>query len=226
MKEHNEENNLEVAGFLAKSEEYIQRNKKTLTIVVCCVVGVALLIWAFIAFYAQPRQQRAAESMFAAEQYFSEGNYELALNGNDDNLGFADIIDQYGCTKSANLAKYYAGICQLNLGKYDEAIDLLKHYKGRDLLTKGEALMLIGDAYAEKADPAEAIRYYEKAAKASQNFVVAPTALWKAGMMHMQQNEYDKAVECFQQVKDNYPESSEYAEMDKYISYAETLSEK
>jgi tetratricopeptide (TPR) repeat protein len=221
MKENNEEKNLEVSGVIAKTEQYIKKNKKTLSIVGGAIVVVALAIWAYVALVAQPRQVRAAEDMFAAEQWFNEGDFEKALNGNDEFMGFAEVIDEYGCTKSGNLAKYYAGICQLNLGKYDEAIDYLKSYKGKDIFTKSEAQMLLGDAYAEKENPAEAVKYYEKAAKATDNFIVAPTALWKAGMMYLQLDQKEAAIKAFQQIKDNYPESPEWNEVDKYLAYSE-----
>ena len=84
-----------------------------------------------------------------------------------------------------------------------------------------EAQMLIGDAYAELENPNEAVQYYEKAAKSGNNLIVSPTALWKAGMMYLQLNNKDAAIKAFQQIKDNYPESPEWNEVDKYISYAE-----
>ena len=221
MKEQQEEKNIEVTGFIAKAEQFIEKNKKRLTTIAVAVVVVALAIWAYVALVAQPRQVRAAEDMYAAEQWFNEGNFEQALNGNDQYMGFVEILDKYGNTKSGNLAKYYAGICQLNLGQYNEAIDLLKSYKGKDLFTGAEALMLIGDAYAELDNAADAAQYYEKAAAKSQNLIVAPTALWKAGMMYLQLGKNDDAVKAFQQIKDNYPESPEYSEADKYIAYAQ-----
>lgn len=223
MKEQNEEKNLEVNGVIAKTEQYIEKNKKMILTVAACVVVVVLAIFAYVKFVSQPRQLRAAEDMFAAEQWFNEGNFEKALNGDDQFAGFLTVIDEYGCTKSANLAKYYAGICQLNLGQFEEAVKSLKGYKGKDVFTAGEALMLIGDAYAEMDNANEALNYYEKAAaKAENNFIVAPAALWKAGMMQLKLDNKDAAVKTFQKIKDNYPESPEYGEADKYISYAET----
>ena len=221
MKEQQEEKNLEVSGIIAKAEQFIEKNKKRLTIGAVAVVVVALAIWAYVALVAQPRQVRAAEDMFAAEQWFNQGDFEKALNGDDQFLGFADIIDEYGNTKSGNLAKYYAGICQLNLGQYNEAIDLLKSYKGKDDFTGAEALMLIGDAYAELENAKDAVNYYEKAAAKANNFIISPTALWKAGMMHITLGNNEAAAKAFQQIKDNYPESPEYSEADKYIAYAE-----
>lgn len=224
MKEQNEEKNLEVSGIIAKTEQYIQKNKKAIITIACVVVAVVLAIVCYVKFVAQPRQVRAAEDMFAAEQWFNEGDFEKALNGTDQFMGFTAVMDEYGCTKSGNLAKYYAGICQLNLGKYQEAIDLLKSYKGKDAFTGSLALMLIGDAYAEMEKPTEAISYYEKAVKKADNFIVSPTALWKAGMMELQLDNKDAAIKYFQQIKDNYPESPEWADADKYISYAENIA--
>ncbi|MBR3488789.1 MAG: tetratricopeptide repeat protein [Bacteroidales bacterium] len=221
MKEQQEEKNLEVSGIIAKAEQFVEKNKKKLTIGAVAVVVVALAIWAYVALVAQPRQVRAAEDMFAAEQWFNQGDFEKALNGDDQFLGFTDIIDEYGCTKSGNLAKYYAGICQLNLGQYNEAIDLLKSYKGKDAFTGAEALMLIGDAYAEMDNAKDAVSYYEKAAAKASNFIISPTALWKAGMMYIALGDNESATKAFQQIKDNYPESPEYSEVDKYIAYAE-----
>lgn len=221
MKEQNEEKNTEVSGVIAKTQEFIEKNKKALIIVACAIVAVGLGIWAYIGLIANPRQVRASEDMFAAEQYFGEGNFEQALNGNDDFLGFIDIIDEYGCTKSGNLAKLYAGICEINLGKFNEAIDHLDGYKADDIFTKAIAKMLMGDAYAELNDAANASKYYQKAAKESDNVITAPTALWKAGMMELQQGNKAKAKELFQEIKNNYPESTEWNEVDKYIALAE-----
>ena len=221
MKEQNEEKNLEVGNVIAKTEQFIEQNKKKLTIAACVIVGVALAIWAYVALVAQPRQVRAAEDMYAAEQWFNEGDFEKALNGNDEYMGFTEVIEKYRSTKSGNLAKYYAGICQLNLGQYNEAVDLLKSYKGKDAFTGAEALMLIGDAYAELENNAEAARYYQKAADKADNFIISPVALWKLGMMHIALGNNDEAVKAFQKIKDNYPESPEYSDADKYIAFAE-----
>ncbi len=224
MKEQNEEKNLEVSGIVAQTEQYIQKNQKMIITVATCILVVILGIFAYVKFISQPRQLHAAEDMYAAEQWFNEGNFEKALNGDDQYLGFNEVIKKYGCTKSANLAKYYAGVCQINLGQFDEAIKSLKSYKGKDVFTTGEALMLIGDAYAEMDNAKEACNYYEKAAaKAENNFVIAPAALWKAGMMQMKLGNNSAAIASFQKIKDNYPESPEYGEVDKYISYVENM---
>ena len=223
MEKQVEEKNTEMGSVITRSEEFIQKNQKNIIICIAVVLVIVLAVFGLRKWYFQPREVRAAEEMFAAEQWFAQGDYEKALNGDDTFRGFLSVIDSYGCTKAGNLAKYYAGVCQLNLGKYNEAIDLLKSYKGKDLFTGSQASMLIGDAYAEMENPSEAVKYYEKAAKGSDNFIVAPTALWKAGMMYLQLNDKESAIKAFRTIKEKFPESPEYVEADKYISYTESL---
>ncbi len=42
-------------------------------------------------------------------------------------------------------------------------------------------------------------------------------------MMQLKLGNKDAAVKDFQKIKDNYPESPEYGEADKYLSYAENM---
>ena len=223
MKEANTENNTNFSEMLSKTEVFLEQNRKKIII---CVAAIAVVVVGFFAlrhYYFQPRQVEAAEEMFAAENYFNEGNYEKALNGDSLSLGFFDIIDSYGSTKSGKLARYYAAICQMNLGQYEEALSLLKKYKGHDLLTKAEAEMLRGDAEAELEHYDAALRHYEKAATINPNMVTTPTARFKAALVMMHQGNNDGAVEMLKSIRRDYPEASESNEVDKYIGYAEAL---
>lgn len=223
MKEANEEKNLEIGEVISKSELFLEQNKKTITIVVAAILVVVLAVFGLKRFYFEPRQARAAEEMFMAENLFGQGDFQTALDGNEQFLGFADVAKQYGCTKCGRLAKYYAGRCEIELGNYQEAINYLKSYKGKDTFTKSLATMLCGDAAYELGNMKDAISYYEQAAKSGSNFMVAPCALRKAGTAYLHENNGEKARACFQQIKDNYPESVEWRDIDTYIALAEGL---
>ena len=221
MKEQIEEKNTEMSSVISRSEEFIQKNQKTIIIVVCAILVVVLAIFGLRKWYFQPRETRAAEEMFAAEQWFAQGDFDKALNGDDTYRGFLSVIDNYGCTKAGKLARYYAGASYLRMGNYDEAIHMLKKYNGKDTFTGPLAEMMLADAYMEQGDSKAAAEHYTSAAKMADNFVTAPTALFKAGMAYIMLNDNKKAVDCFQQIKDNYPESSEWNEVDKYMAIAE-----
>ena len=149
MEKQIEEKNTEMGSVITRSEEFIQKNQKTIIICIVAILVVVLAIFGLRKWYFQPREVRAAEEMFAAEQWFAQGDYEKALNGDDTFRGFMSVIDSYGCTKAGNLAKYYAGIANLRLGNYDEAAKWLGKYSGKDTFTKPIAIMAQGDAEME-----------------------------------------------------------------------------
>lgn len=221
MEKQIEEKNTEMGNIITRSEEFIQKNQKIITIVVVAVVLVVLAVFGLRKFYFQPRETHAAEEMFAAEQWFAQGDYEKALNGDDTFRGFLSVIDKYGCTKAGNLAKYYAGAANLHMGNYEEAIHWLKKYNGKDTFTRPLAEIMLGDATMELGNAAEAAKYYTKAAAMEDNAVTAPTALFKAGLAYLTINDKKAAVDCFKQIKQKYPESTEWQDIDKYIAIAE-----
>ena len=220
MEKQLEAKNTEMGNVITRYEEFIQKNQKKIIIAVCAIVAVALIIFCYFKFYKAPREAKAAEAIFYAENYFDNGDYQQALDGDGVNPGLLSVIDNYGSTKAGKLAKLYAGIACLRLEKYDDAVKYLDSYSGKDLYTKPLALMAQGDALAEKGDLDGAAKFYEKAANTNENELTSPAALFKAGLCYLG-TDNTKALEFFKQVKKNYPSSTEYPEIDKYIGLAE-----
>ncbi len=71
-----------------------------------------------------------------------------------------------------------------------------------------------------------ALSYYLKAAKDANDEMLSPPIYYKkAGETYLSLAEYDKAIDIFKQVKDNYINSPEAQESDKFIKQAELLKE-
>lgn len=221
MKEQLEEKNTEMGNVITRSEEFIQKNQKKIIAVICAIVAVALIIFCYYRFYKQPRELKAAEALFTSENYFNAGDYQTALDGDAATPGLVSVIDNYGSTKAGNLAKYYAGIANLRLGNYDAAAKYLDSYSGKDLYTKSLSLMAQGDAKMELGNTQDAVKLYVKAAETNTNELTTPTALFKAGMGYMILGDNAKALTYFKQIKSEYPRSTEWPEIDKYIALAE-----
>lgn len=226
MEKNIEEKNTENISFISKSEQFIENNQKLIIGSIAAILVVVLAIFGINKFVSQPRQQKANEAIFAAEQYFAQGDYNAALYGDSTSndkysVGLLQVIDKYGSTKAGKRAKYEAGICFLHLGKYQEALKYMDKYNGKDQLTPVFNEMMKGDAEAEQGNTAAAIKHYEKAANMDKNPVTAPFALFKAGVCYLMSENNAKAIECFKSVKNDYPESSLFAEMDGFIAYAE-----
>ena len=205
---------------LSKTERFIEKNQKILTIVIGAIVVVVLVFFAFKRFYMAPREQESLEQMFMAERYFEGDSLSLALNGDGMYPGFLDIIDDYGMTKGANLSKYYAGVCYLRMGNYEEALDYLKSFKGKDHILGPMAKGAAGDAYMELNQAAKAVSYYLDAAESSKNEFTAPLFLMKAGWAYEVQNDFNKALKTYERIKQEFPTSNEGREIDKYIARA------
>ena len=162
--------------------------------------------------------------MLFRSQYFERDSFNLALNGDGNNLGFLDIIDTYGITKSANLAKYYTGICFLHLGKYEDAIDYLSKFKSKDQMLSVIAKGALGDAYMQTGDSQTALDHYLQAGNVSDNAFLSPIYLMKAGEVLESLDEYNRALTIYREIQEKYPKSQEGRNIDKYISRVELLS--
>ncbi len=206
---------------LGRTERYIEENQKSLTIIALAVILIFGGYFAYTKLYMQPTEAKAQSRMYMAERYFEIDSFQLALNGDGTNDGFLDIIDNFGFTKCANLAHYYAGVAYLNLGEYDKAIDFLKSFEADDKIIAPIATGCIGDAYLEKGSKEDAIDYYLKAAKSSSNEFTAPIYYLKAGTVLENLGQNDKAVEIYQVIKTEFPKSQEGRKIDKYIVRAQ-----
>jgi tetratricopeptide (TPR) repeat protein len=210
---------------LSKTEAFIEKHQKIILIVVAVLIVIVLSFFGFRKYYLEPQEQEAQSQMFMAEMYFQSDSLSRALNGDGNYLGFLDIIDQYGLTKSANLATFYAGICYLRLGDLESAIEYLEDFSGDDKIAAPMATGAIGDAYMEMDEIDKATGYYIKAADQSDNELSAPLFLMKAGLACEIQGDYKRALELYKRIKENYPTSFEGSQIDKYISQAQAKAE-
>ncbi|MBE9468290.1 MAG: tetratricopeptide repeat protein [Bacteroidetes bacterium] len=216
----------EVENVLTKTEQYIEENQKTITTIVLIIIVVVAGYFAYMKFYVSPLEGEAASQMFVAEQYFEKDSFNLAINGDGNYLGFIDIIDEYGVTKSANLAQYYAGISYLKLAQYEEAIDYLKDFDSDDHIIASIAKGAIGDAYIELGDNDKAISYYLKAADEDNNKLTAPMYLMKAAKAYEANDDYQNSLDIYNNIKDNYSKTTQARFIEKYITRAKLNIEK
>jgi len=211
---------------LSKSERFIEKNQKILTIVIGSAVIIVLGIFAFQKLYIAPREKAAQGQMFVAQKYFEEDSLNKALNGDANYPGFLDIIDDYSMTKSANLAKYYAGIIYLKQGKYEDAITYLNKFDSGDEFVGPMATGGIGDAYMELGQKDKAVEYYLKASKQQENDLTTPLYLMRAAFVYEEQGKFDKAVELYEKIQKEHVKSTEARDIDKYIEQAKAKTTK
>ena len=213
---HDELENIEHA--LSTSEAFIENNQKQILIVVAIIVLAVLAIIGVKNFYIVPLEVEAQTEMSMAQQVFATDSFKIALEGNgNDIIGFKEIASEYSITSSGNLATAYAGICYYKLADYENAIKFLSQFDGNDVYFSTAVLGLIGDSYIELGKTEEGINYFEKAGDAKNN-VLSPLYLKKAAIAYESIEKPEKAFDLYTSIKEDYPKSTEAADIDKYIS--------
>lgn len=207
-----------VESTLSKSELFIERNQKPIVITVCVIVAIILGYLAYSKFYMEPLNKEAQTQIFMAEQYFESDSLEKALNGDGNNLGFLDIIDEYGSTKSGNLACYYAGICYLKLGQFEDAIHYLNKFDSDDHIVGPMAIGATADANLELNNIEKAAELYVKAAHKSKNDFTTTFYLMRAGNTYELANNFKKALSIYEEVKKDFPTTTDGRNVDKFIA--------
>ena len=213
-KEAQRKENLEQT--VSATEQFYNENKKTIWGVVAAVLVIGLGILAYNKFVYQPKCVEAMQQAYPAEMSFQAGEYELALNGDGNNLGFADIIADYG-TKAGKAVYLYAGICELQLGNNEEALSYLKKYNGKEPILAARAKACEGDAYVALGDYEAAVRSYKAAVSTADN-VFAAGYLLKEGSALEALGRKEEALACYKTIEDQYPQSLEAYDIAKNIA--------
>ena len=228
---------------LGDAEDFLNKNKKSLGIIVGAIVLAIVGYLLYQKVYVAGKEAEASTQMFIAEDAFRKDSLRLAIEGDKVNpgfktiadpawladhpqMGFESIIDEYGVSPSGNVAHFYLGMTYLKKGEYDKAIDALKSYSAKDAITGSMALGGIGDAYMEQNNTGDAIKYYEKATKEVPNNFTTPVFLNKLAMANETSGNYKDAIDAYDRLIKEYPETQEGRSAIKYKARAEALANK
>jgi len=187
--------------------------------------GTALILlvggfYVYKNFFQQPKEEKAAEAMFKAEDYYRKDSVRLALNGDGQYLGFLKILSKYSGTEAANLASFYAGSCYIRLDDNVNAIKYLKKFSTNAKQIQQRAYKLLGDASADLGKNAEALDYYKKAAHHfEKDEANSAEALFMAAYFadRVMKNQKE-AIELFKELKEKYPKTQQGFEADNYLA--------
>ena len=207
----------------SNTEDFVKKNAKILA---AAGILLALIVGGIVGYryYLSNQNATAQEEMFQAIYYFEGDSLNLALNGDGNNYGFLEIIDEFGGTDAANLAHYYAGAAYLQQGDYQSALDHLGEFSASDLLVQARAYALMGDAHMELGDYDQAAQKYLDAANYKSNKFFSPQYLVQAALAYEAAGNYSAAAERYQRIIEEYPTSAQYPEAQKQFARLEILA--
>ena len=205
-----------VQEVLSKSEEFLSKYKNHLMYGTLGIMVLFGLGFAWQKLYREPMKEEAMGQIFLAEQAFRNDLFHAALYGDGNILGFSQILAEYG-TISGKVIHFYVGVCHLQLGAYEAAIDALSKYSGKDFIMQARAYCCIGDAYANLDNLKKAEEFYMKAANHHDNLMAA-AYLKKAAIICEESGAFDRATKLYRDIKEKYPQTFEAYEADKYLA--------
>jgi tetratricopeptide (TPR) repeat protein len=180
-------------------------SKKIITVSVAIIVVVGGYL-GYKNLIQLPKEQKANEELFAAENNFRKDSFNLALNGSGSTPGLLKVISKYSGTKAANLAHYYAGASYLQMGEYQKAVDQLSDFSANGAKqVEAKAEGLLGDAYAELKKNDDAIAHYKNAGTIfGDDQAISSEYLFRGAMLSEMTGKTDQAIELYQILKDKY----------------------
>lgn len=205
---------------IAKAKDFWTRYSK----IIIGVGGLLLLLvggyYVYQNYFAKPKEEKAADAMFKAEEYYRLDSVNLALNGDGQYAGFLRIISKFGGTDAANLARFYAGSCYLKLDDNANAIKHLKEFSTDAKQIQQRAYKLLGDAHADLGKNKEALEYYKKAAHYfEEDQANSAEALFMAAYLSDRVLKNQKeAIDLYKELKEKYPQTQHGMEADTYLA--------
>ena len=195
-----------------KTEAFFEKNKKAIMGTVIALIVIVAGIILLNNYYFGPRQDKASTELAKAQEKFQAEQFDKALPL------FQKVADEYGSTDAGNLAQLYIGLCQANLGKWQEAVKALESFSTQDdKMISPAAEGALGNAYANLNQLDKAVEHLKKAAKMADNNSLSPTFLVQAGEILESQGKKADALKLYEEIKEKYFNSMQYQTIDAYI---------
>ena len=205
---------------IAKAKDFWEKYNKPLMIFSTIIILAVGGYYVYQNFVKKPKEMKAADAIFKAEEYYRMDSVNLALNGDGQSWGFLKVIDKYGGTDAGNLASFYAGSCYIKLNENDKAVKYLKKFSGDSKPIQARAYKLLGDAYADLGKNSDALSYYKKAAAhfetdetSSADYLF--TAAYFADRVVKNPKE---AIALYKELKEKFPKTQQALDADNYLA--------
>lgn len=188
-----------VHSHLTEAGHKVAANKKGILIAVGIIAVVAAFTLSYLFIYKNPHINKAFEDYNG-----------VGINATSDSIAAAqymEVADQYDGETAGKLAALSAGEVLYDRGQYELAAQYLKKFSSSDYILEANALILTGDCYVNLGQYDEALDYYGKAIrKAKGNPQIVPRILLKEANIYDAQQNYAKALECYESIQNNFPQ--------------------
>ena len=134
---------------------------------------------------------------------------------------FETAVNQYDGKIGGEVSQFLLGRQLMEQGEFEDALNELSSVNLKDTYLSSLVVKLQADCYSELKDYEKAANLYLEAAEINPNENTTPEILFSAGQCAEEINNFEKALECYQKIKDEYPSSTKGMSIEKYIARVE-----
>jgi tetratricopeptide (TPR) repeat protein len=196
-------------------KEKINSSKK-LKLASYAVSGILIAVLLFVLykmFFYEPANTESKASYWRGLNFAMKDSTDKAIEE------LQPAVDSYDGKDGGEVAQFLLATQLMKKGKFDEAITELEGTDVDDTYLSAMRNGLLADCKSEMKDYAGAVELYIEAASINENKFTTPMYLFKAGLCAEKVKDFSKAVECYQKIKDDYPDYGN-RKYEKYLSRA------
>ena len=198
------------------AEEFKSNKKlKMTTYIVGGILLLSILFFAYRQFIWKPANDDSKNSYWIGLNYAGMDSTNLAMEE------FETAVNQYDGKIGGEVSQFLLGRQLMEQGEFEDALNELSSVNLKDTYLSSLVVKLQADYYSELKDYEKAANLYLEAAEINPNENTTPEILFSAGQCAEEINNFEKALECYQKIKDEYPSSTKGMSIEKYIARVE-----
>ena len=211
-KTNQEETIVNVDELYSKSEQFVDKNRKQLTLGLGGAAALILIVIGYSSLVVAPKNTAAEEAAFMAEHYFAKDSADLAMLGDGLNAGLEEILSDHSGTPAAARAAFELGIMHRDAARFDEAVEAFNQAGFSDDVFGPLTDANIGDCLVELGDLEGAEGHFASAASAAASGLAAkalsPMCSYKRALVLIELGNEDKARGVLEGLAEDFPNST------------------
>ena len=211
-KTNQEETIVNVDELYSKSEQFVDKNRKQLTLGLGGAAALILIVIGYSSLVVAPKNTAAEEEAFMAEHYFAKDSADLAMLGDGLNAGLEEILSDHSGTPAAARAAFELGIMHRDAARFDEAVEAFNQAGFSDDVFGPLTDANIGDCLVELGDLEGAEGHFASAAAAAASGLAAkalsPMCSYKRALVLIELGNEDKARGVLEGLAEDFPNST------------------
>ena len=203
---------VDVDELYSKSEQFVDKNRKELTLGLGGAAALILVVIGYSSLVVAPQNTAAEQAAFMAEHYFAKDSADLAMLGDGLNAGLEEILSDYSGTPAAARAAFELGIIHRDAARFEEAVEAFNAAGFSDDVFGPLTDANIGDCLVELGDLEGAEGHFASAASVAASGLAAkalsPMCSYKRALVLLELGNEDKARKVLQDLADDFPNST------------------